>query len=114
MAELSDENITIILELQRRLVKLIHQAAATELLIFERFGETEATLAVLQQLLNIRERATSSYSRLSNLLLRVAEFQPIAPPATIELLDKAILQAEATADAGEATVREAKLDWNLT
>lgn len=84
MAELSDETITTILELERRLSKLIHQAAATELSIWERFGETQATASVLEQLPNIRERATSAYSRLANLLLRISEFQPIAPSATLE------------------------------
>ncbi|MFB2981168.1 hypothetical protein [Microseira sp. BLCC-F43] len=113
MAQLPDETIAIILELQRRLVKLIDQAGATELSVFDRFGETETTASVLEQLTNIRERATSSYSRLSNLLLRISEFQPIAPAATIELLTQTIEQAEATASAGEATVREAKSDWNL-
>ena len=113
MAELPDETITIILELQRRLVQLINQAGATELSVFEIFGETEATASVLEQLTNIRERATSSYSRLYNLLLRISEFQPIAPTATIELLTQTIERAEATAEAGEATVREAKSDWNL-
>ena len=64
-------------------------------------------------MLNIRERATSAYSRLSSLLLRISEFQPIAPPATLELLAQTIDQAEATADAGDATIQEAKSDWNL-
>ncbi|MDF0552689.1 hypothetical protein [Kamptonema sp. UHCC 0994] len=113
MAELPDETITIILELERRLVKLINQAGATELTVFERYGETLVTASALEQLTNIRERATSSYSRLSNLLLRISEFQFIAPPATIELLARTIEQAEATAEAGEATVGEAKSDWNL-
>ena len=115
MADLPDRTITIILELQRRLVQLINQAGTTELSVFEIFGETEATASsVLEQLTNIRERATSSYSHLSNLLLRISEFQPIAPAATtIELLTQTIEQAKATAEAGEATVREAKSDWNL-
>lgn len=113
MAELPEETITTILDLMGRLAKLINQATATEFSIFERFGETEATASVLEQLPNIRERATSSYSRLSNLLLRSSEFQPIASPAILELLAQTIEQAEATADAGEATVREAKSDWNL-
>ncbi len=113
MAELSEENLTIILESQRRLAKLIHQASATELLIFESYGETAATMTVLEQLTNIKERATSSYSRLSNLLLRISEMQPIASDATLRLLSKTIEQAQATADAGDATVREAKNDWNL-
>ncbi|MEG4588754.1 hypothetical protein QUA54_26580 [Microcoleus sp. MOSTC5] len=67
-------------------MQLFNQAKATKPSIFEIFGETEATASVLEQLTNIRKRATSSYSRLSNLLLRISEFQPIAPAATIELL----------------------------
>lgn len=113
MAELSEETITIILELQKRLVKLINQAAATEFAIFEKFGETAATATVLEQLPNIRERAISSYSRLSNMLLRTSEFQPIATPAMLELLTQTIEQATATADAGVATILEAKSDWNI-
>ena len=114
MAELSEENLTIILELQRRLAKLIHQASATELFIFESHGETAATMTVLEQLTNIKERATSSYSRLSNLLLRISEMQPIVSNATLKLLSNTIEQAQATADAGDATVRETKTDWNLS
>lgn len=69
MAELPEDIIRTIVNLMVRLAKLINQAAATKLSVFERFGETEATASVLEQLPNIRERATSSYSRLSNLLL---------------------------------------------
>ena len=114
MAELSEETLKVILELELRLAKLIHQASATELSIFESYGETAATTTVLEQLTNIRERATSSYSRLSNLLLRISEIQPIATTATLELLTKTIEQAQATADAGDATVEEAKTDWNIS
>ena len=114
MAELAEETLTIILELERRLAKLIHQASAAELSIFEIYGETAATMTVLEQLTNIRERATSSYSRLFNLLLRISEVQPIASTATLELLAQTIKQAQATADAGNATVQEAKTDWNLS
>ena len=109
MAELSEENLTIILELQRRLAKLIHQASATELFIFESHGETVATMTILEQLTNIKERATSSYSRLSNLLLRISEMQPIASTATLELLSKTIEQAQATADAGDPMVSNSEI-----
>ncbi len=40
--------------------------------------------------------------------------QPIAPTATLELLSKTVEQAQATANASDATVREAKTDWNLS
>lgn len=38
----------------------------------------------------------------------------MAPPTTLELLTQTIEQAQATAEAGEATVQEAKSDWNIT
>ena len=40
--------------------------------------------------------------------------QPIASTATLELLAQTIEQAQATADAGHASVQEAKKDWNLS
>lgn len=61
----------------------------------------------------VKVTVSGGFSRLSNLLLRISEFQPIAPPATLELLAQTIEQAEATADAGEATIRESKSDWNV-
>lgn len=114
MAELSQDTLETILDLQKRLAILIHQASATELSIFEIYGETEATMTVLEQLTNIRQRATTSYSRLLNLLLRISELQPIASTSILELLEKTIEQAKATTDAGNATVQEAKIDWNLS
>jgi uncharacterized protein with PhoU and TrkA domain len=113
MAKLSEEILTIILELERKLAKLVHQASATELLVFERYGETAATITVLEQLTNIKTKASSSYSRLSNLLLRISEMQPLASSAILELLSQTIEQAQATVDAGNASVEEAKNDWRL-
>lgn len=57
--------------------------------------------------------ATSSYSRLYTLLLRVAEYQPVATSATLNLLGQSIEQAQATADATEAPIQEIKGDLNL-
>ncbi len=73
MAKLPQETITTIFNLQRRLLKRIDEATATEAVIFEEFGEVEIILAELEQLQNVRERAKSSYSGLYTLLLRVAE-----------------------------------------
>lgn len=113
MAKLPEETITTIFNLQRRLLERIDQATATEATIFEQFGEAEEILVELEQLQNVRERATSSYSRLYTLLLRVAEAQPTATSATLSLLARSIKQAEATDAASDVTIQEIKRDLNL-
>ena len=57
MAQLPEQTTTTVLNLQRRLLAIIDQAAAIDFLILEQYGETEATLIDLEQLQNIRERA---------------------------------------------------------
>lgn len=86
MAKLPEATITTIFTLQRRLLERIDEATAMEAVIFERFGEVEAIFDELEQLQNVRERATSFYSRLYTLLLRVAEAQPTATSAMLDLL----------------------------
>lgn len=113
MAKLPDETITIIFNLQRRLLQRIDEASATETIIFELFGEAELIITELEQLQNVRERTRSSYSRLYTLLLRIAESQPVATSATLDLLAQSIEQAEATNASSEATVREIQTDLNL-
>lgn len=58
MANLTNETITTVLNLQRRLLQLINQATAAGQIILEEYGETEATIIALNQLQNVRERAT--------------------------------------------------------
>jgi len=113
VAKLPDETITTVFTLQRRLIERIDNATATEATIFEQFGETEETVPELEQLQNVRERTTSSYSRLYTLLLRVSESQPTATSATLNLLAQAIEQAHSTDAASEASVQDIKRNWNL-
>ncbi|WP_026103230.1 hypothetical protein [Pseudanabaena sp. PCC 6802] len=113
MAEISKEAIGKILELMGRLSMLIDAASSIELSIFNNYGETEEIVYVLEQLQNTKERGISAYSRLSTLLLKVSEVQPSAPMVMMEMLAKAMEQAQATVDAGEATVREARNDWSM-
>lgn len=113
MTKLPDETITTVFALQRRLLERINEATATALNIFEQFGETELTVSELEQLDNIRERATSAYSRLYTLLLRIAESQPVATSATLNLLARSIEQAQATEAASKATIQEIKSDLIL-
>jgi hypothetical protein len=113
VAEISKETIEKILELMGRLSVLIDRTSSTELSIFNAYGEADEMIYVLEQLQNTRDRGIASYSRLSTLLLRVSEVQPSAPVAMTEMLIKAIEQAQATVDAGEATVKEARNDWSI-
>jgi hypothetical protein len=113
VAEISKQTIEKILDLIGRLSTLIDAASSTELSIFNAYGETEKMVYVLEQLQNTKERGISSYSRLSTLLLKVSEVQPSAPVVMLEMLIKAIEQAQATVDAGEATVKEARNDWSI-
>jgi hypothetical protein len=53
------------------------------------------------------------YNRIYGLVLQIAESQPVASLATLKLLQQSIEQAQATADAVEATVQETKRIWNL-
>lgn len=113
MAKLPPQILTTVFDLQRRMVELIDEAKAAEYNLFERFGETEATIAELEYLENGTERLRNFYSRLHNLALMIAEYQPTAPSAMLELLTQAIDNAQASADAVEAGTREIKKSWSL-
>ena len=113
MAQLPKETTTVVLELQRRLLGILHQATALSFLILERHGETETTFTDLEQLDNTRDRTDAYYSRFFTILRRIAEAQPIADPAMLNLLAVAIVEAQVTVDALEATLAETKRDWNL-
>ncbi|WP_227875706.1 hypothetical protein [Aphanothece sacrum] len=113
MAQISNEILITILTIYRQLLELINEAKATESQILEQFGETEITLIVLEELQNIVERMRNSYSRLNTLLLRIAEAQPIADAATLELLIKSIEQAQGNLASSLATIQESKRDTGL-
>jgi hypothetical protein len=70
-------------------------------------------LYVLEQLQNTKERGIASFSRLSTLLLKISKVQPSTPIAMSQMLIQSIEQAEATVDAGEATVKEVRNDWSI-
>ena len=113
MAYLSSETIQEIFHLQNQLLELIHQATALELAILEQFGETEATIPELDEIVNIKERIISYYTRLNRLLLQIYQSQPVANSATLNLLAQSISQTRAISDAGKANIREIKRNWNL-
>lgn len=113
MAKLANDTLITVLNIYRQLLELINEAKATEYLILEQFGETEATLIALEELQNIVERMRNSYSRLNTLLLRIAEAQPVANTSTLELLMKSIEQAQGNLASSLATIQESKRDTDL-
>lgn len=113
MAKLPDQTLTTIFYLQRRLVELIDEAKTTEFELFEKFGENEETLPELEQMQSSVERLRMPYSRLHTLALGIAEYQPMAPNAMLNLLAQTIEQTEALIGAVEASISETKKNWNL-
>lgn len=85
MAKLPDETANKAFSLQRRLWEMLDEVTAAAWLILEEYGETEISLSALDEVDNSRERLNSSLSRLYALMLRVAEAQPMADSATLEL-----------------------------
>jgi len=113
MAQLPEETTRIVLELQQRLLAIVNEATTTGFTILEQYGETNSTLVVFDQLQNAKERAETYYSRFYRLLLQIAAAYPNATVTMLELLERSIEEAQATAPATEATIQEAKRDWNL-
>lgn len=112
MAKIPDQTLDIIFQLQRSLITEMNEAAI-ETIIYERFGETEITLPILEQLQNIRERLMNPYSRICALLPRIANYQPAAPVDVLNLLYRTIDQAQGAKDASVASLQEVKRDFNL-
>ncbi|HEY9701159.1 MAG TPA: hypothetical protein V6C58_01860 [Allocoleopsis sp.] len=113
MAQLSEQTTTTVLNIQRRLLAIIHQATDTGFVIMEQYGETAQTLVVLEDLQNVQDRANTYYSRFYTLLLRIAESQPIATNAMLNLLEQSIRDAQNACYALEATIQEEKRNFNL-
>ena len=113
MAKLPNEILTTIFGLQQNLIESIHEATATAWTLLEQYGETDESIPELEELQNTRERVSDPYSRLSTLLIRTAESQPTAANDILNLLARTIEQAQAAADASQASVREIKRNWNL-
>lgn len=113
MAQLPEETITTVFNSQRRLLAILNQATAVQFMIFEQYGETEITIIALNDLQNVQERADTYYSRFYTLLRQIAGSQPFANTAMLELLYHSIDDAEATANALEASIEEEKSNFNI-
>jgi hypothetical protein len=112
MAKLPDPVISNIFISQRRIIECIDATTATEFRLFERMGETAETLPEFEELQNIKEKLRSKYARLYNLLLRIAESQPIASRDMLDLLYRSIESTEVSLDASVASLQEIQRNWN--
>ncbi len=113
MARLSPQTLDTVFGLLKRLVTLVDKTKSSEFRLFETVGETAETLPELEQLQNAVERLRQSYARLYTLALSISEAQPLASVAMLDLLDRSVEEASATANAVEATNRDTKQIWNL-
>jgi hypothetical protein len=114
MAKLSDELLNRIFTLQRQLAGQIEIASAIEWQLLDRYGETEETIAELNELYSVREKLTDRFTGLNNILLRILEIQPVAQEAMLNLLIQTIERTQETIDAAEASIKEVKGNWNLS
>ncbi|MCU0538255.1 MAG: hypothetical protein MUD14_30580 [Hydrococcus sp. Prado102] len=114
MAKLSDELLNRIFTLQRQLARQIETASAIEWQLLDRYGETEETIAELNELYSVREKLTERFTGLNNILLRILEIQPVAQRAMLDLLIQTIERTQENLDAAEASIKEVKGNWNLS
>jgi len=113
MAELSPETLARVAALQAQLLTIINRAAEVEIRLAENAGETAETAAAFESLTSILEKASDYYSRLSNLQLRIARFQPNTPVAMIQMLTRTIEQTQLALGAFERSIEEIKSDWRM-
>lgn len=113
MAKLPEETTVSINILKQQLLDVIDKSTAAEFMLFERFGETETTIPILEELKSVAERSTSWFSRFVNLQLRIAQSQPTDTFDMLKLLSEAIVRIQAEAPAMERSIQEVKIDWNV-
>ncbi|MBO1351483.1 MAG: hypothetical protein EBE86_030810 [Hormoscilla sp. GUM202] len=113
MAKLSPETTATVNRLKDRLLEIVDEATAAEFALFARFGETDRTIIVLDELKNVSQEAASRFSQLSNFQIRIAESQPVVASDMLEILGQAIVRTQNRIPAWERSIEEVKIDWNM-
>ena len=113
MAKLPKATTATVLNLKQQLLDTVDDAIAAESALFERFGETNTTILVLEQLKSVAEEYASWFSQLSNLQLRIAESQPTASADMLELIAQVIERTQLRLPAWKRSIQEVEIDWNL-
>ena len=113
MAKLPLNASETIWSLKRQLAGVIENARATEFALFNKFGETERTIAYLDDLQSVAEQATERFSQLSSLQIRIFNVQPNVPGDMLELVMQVIANTEARLPALAQSIQEIKTEWKL-
>ncbi len=113
MAKLSPNLLETIFNLLKQLSELVDNATEAEYLLFESFGETDETINSLDELKGVALEASSRYSQLCTLHLRIAESQPSLSNDMLKLLENIINQNQLRIPAIERSIEEIKIEWGL-
>jgi hypothetical protein len=114
MAKLPEQTTETINRLKQQSLDIVDTALETEFTLFELFGETDQTIPFFEDLKTVAEDAKTSFSRLSNLQLRIAEAQPRAAFDMLELLAQVIERTNIRFPVWERNVQEVKSEYNLS
>ena len=114
MAKISSEFQSSLGDLQQALLGIVDDAKAAEFMLLERFGETNQTVVVLDELTAIAQQSAELYVQISRLLLRTAEIQPSITPDMLGLLTDRVATIVNRVPALERSVQEIKADWGLS
>jgi hypothetical protein len=113
MAKLPIEITVLVNQLKQQALDIVDESLAVELKIFEQFGETEQTIAALDEMKNAGEDAASAYSQLSTLQLQIAKIQPDAPSDVLQLLTKAIERIQLRIPALQRSIQEVQQEYQV-
>ncbi|WP_019503320.1 hypothetical protein [Pleurocapsa sp. PCC 7319] len=114
MAKISNEFKSTLEKLQQALLLIVDDSKVTEYMLLERYGETNQTAVVLDELTEIAQQAADLYVQISRLLLRTAEIQPTITPDMLGLLTDRVATISNRVPALERSVQEIKADWGLS
>jgi hypothetical protein len=92
--------------IKNRCLAIIDLATASELELFNQFGETTDSLIALSQLKTISQEATDAFTRLSNLQLKVATSQPMISAALARTITESKDRIEMRIPAWQQSIRE--------
>ncbi|MDJ1170287.1 hypothetical protein PMG71_12680 [Roseofilum sp. BLCC_M154] len=113
MAKLPIEITVLVNQLKQQALDIVDESLAIELKVFEQFGETEQTIAALDEMKNAGEDAASAYSQLSTLQLQIAKIQPDVPSDVLKLLTKVIERTQLRIPALQRSIQEVQQEYQV-